>query len=332
MTVIGIIFILLLPYATGIIWNVITRQKETNQIETYLIGFFSIFLIQGVLFALYNFMGMPYEKVCNILTYVTYALMGLGVVGGIICRKEIAADFKKVTFRKDERIMAILMILVIALVVLRVVLLFGYERNDIMLETVRINVMTSTVNTYNPLTGRMYELGLINSKKLISLPLFYTYWCMTYGIEARVLLYIVITLQTVMCMFFACECAMEGILRSNKKMYTCMMFVGVMLLSGDYFEGALGYKVLWNGYLGESIIAAVIIPYTINLIMDFYRLERGDYGDKKWGKRIVRVIRLLITMSCSVFITGIPKGLLLIALCLAAIIVCTTLRFGKEER
>ena len=46
----GLIVILTLPYMAGYIFTSIAHNKETSQIETYLIGFFSVFLVNGAIF------------------------------------------------------------------------------------------------------------------------------------------------------------------------------------------------------------------------------------------------------------------------------------------
>lgn len=333
MNVLGIILILFLPYAAGLIFNIITRQKETNQIETYLIGFFSVFLLQGVVFSAYNFLGLSFDLASKIMTIASWGILIIGLVVGIICYKSfIKPGSLKVTFRKEERVMCLLMLLSFALVILRICMLYKYGRDDIILETVRVNVNTNTINAYNPLTNRPYELGLINSKKLITLPVYYTYLCMTYGINPRVLLYLVCSIQTVICSYFACQSTMFLILKTNKKVYTYSLFMGALILSGDYMKGIMGYRLLWNGYDGTTIVAATILPFIIYLVMFIYRVERGDFGEKKWGKRIVRALQILVCLVSSLFITGIPNGALLIILSLIAIALVCTLRFGREEK
>ena len=332
MNIPGIILLLFLPYPAGLILNIITRQKETNQIETYLIGFFSLFLLQGVVFSLHSFVGLPFELTCKIFTYASLAIVFVGIILIIfVYRKNIKSSIEKMTLKKEEKLVFILMLTAIALVVVRVCSIYDFGRDDIMLETVRVNSLTGTVNMYNPLTSRPYELGIINSRKIITLPVYYTYWCITFGIEDRMLLYIVCTLQTLACLLFACKCAMSTILKTNKKIYTFLMFVGVLLLSGDYFKGAVGYKVLWNGYRGETIVVAVMLPYLIYVIMDMYKIEKGEYGPSKWKYRISRVFRILLTLFASVFITEFTTGAVLIALCLATVIVCCTVKYGREE-
>ena len=333
MFVIGIFLILALPFAIGTVLNFITKQKGTNQIETYLIGFFSLFLIQGIVFSLYNFAGIPYSRCCMIFSVLTYVFLGIFVLIAVIGFKDyIACNIKKPNIRKDEKMVYAFMVIAIIIVVIRVAMLYNFERDDMMLETVRINLITSTVNTYNPLTARPYELGLIGSKKLITLPLYYTYWCMTYGIGPRDLLYTVCELQGVFVVIAACGCAMKRVLKTNKKMYVYLLFVAVLLASGDYFKGSVGYKVLWNGYSGDTIAATAVLAYIVFLILDMYRLERGDYGKPAWGARLIRVFKILLCFACTIFITSIPTGILIILLCLVTMIICASVRFAKEEK
>ena len=333
MYIIGLIMILFLPFFVGTVLNFITRQKKTDQIETYLIGFFSVFLIQGIVFSLNTFVGFDYRFCCNIFSGISYGFCALFILVAIFGFKDfIICGKKKPVIRKDEMLVFGVMTVAIIIVIVRVAMIYGYERDDMMLETVRINVLTSTVNTFNPMTARPYELGLISSKKLVTLPLYYTYWCMTYGIDARALLYIVCELQRVFAIIAACGCAMKRILKSNKKQYLYIMFISLLLASGDYFKGAVGYKVLWNGYSGDTIVATCILAYIIFLVLDFYRLERGDYGDKTMAMRLIRILKILLCFACTLFITSVPTGILMILLCLVTMIFCATIRFVREEK
>ena len=254
------------------------------------------------------------------------------MIGIIRFKDYVLWDANKLALKKEERVVFSILLIAVAVVVARVISIYNFERDDLMLETVRINVITSTVNIYNPMTGRLYELGLITSKKLVTLPLLYTFWCTYYGIDARVLLYIICTLQTFICVLFACRCTMQSVIKSRRKQYLCSFFIAVLLASGDYFKGAIGYKVLWNGYDGSTIIVAVMMAYVIFMIMDMYRLERGDYGKTTWSQRLLRMFKLLICLGATLFMSGLATGLLLIVLCLLSMIVCATLRFGKEEK
>ena len=79
MGIIGVLFIFLLPLVAGSALNTILRQKETSQIETYLIGFFLLFFLQGVVFfpsVLQNVTFVAAYNRCKIL-FAAVALIGV---------------------------------------------------------------------------------------------------------------------------------------------------------------------------------------------------------------------------------------------------------------
>ena len=222
------------------------------------------------------------------------------------------------------------MTIVLALIILRVILLYDFVRTDVMLETVRVNAITGTINKYNPLTGHPYELGIITSKKIITLPAYYTYWCIRYGIEPRLLLYVVITIQTVYCVMQSCYQNALLMVNTKKKHFTILAFVGILILSGDYFNGAIGYKILWNGYSGETIVSAIGCLYMLYLGFSMYKFERGELGTRSWKERIAKFFRMVIVIASSVFLTNLALGAVLLIICLITMIICCTIKGGKE--
>ncbi|MBP5744789.1 MAG: hypothetical protein J6W58_00635, partial [Lachnospiraceae bacterium] len=104
-----------------------------------MIGFFSLFLIQGIVFCLHNFAGINFAGCCTIFSVITYVFTGFFVFIAIFGFSDyIVCGLKKPNIRKDERIVYAFMIMASAVVIVRVVMLYGFERDDLMLETVRI--------------------------------------------------------------------------------------------------------------------------------------------------------------------------------------------------
>lgn len=334
MSILGIIFIYILPFMVGTIVNIIFRKKEISQIETYLIGFFFLFFTQGCCFSLTNVLGWDFGLVSNIFSYFTYGVAIVFVILAIVFRDSVVKPLFR--FEKPSRYEALALSLMIAaflLLILRVVLLEQYVREDVVLNTVRLNLSTNTINQYNPLTNRPYEQGLIMSKKIITLPTYYTYLAKHWGIDARTLVYVIIPIQTIICLYSVYELMMTALLKGvKKKIYISKFILGVMLLSGDYFNGAAGYRILWNGYSGDIIVALIMITYIVHVVMAMYRLERGDEGEPTWSSRIRYILSIMICVISSVFMTSIATGLLMLVLALASIAVCSTWRFGREEK
>lgn len=334
MSVLGIIFIYILPFMVGTILNMAFKKKGASQIETYLIGFFFLFFIQGGCFGLTNVLAVDFEISSRIFSYFSYAAVIIFVIIAIIKRDSVISPlthFEKPT--RYEMTAFVLMMIAFILLVVRVILLKDYVREDVVLNTVKLNLSTGTINQYNPLTNRPYEQGLITSKKIITLTTYYTYLSNHWGIDARTLVYIIIPIQTIICLYFVYELMMSALLKGvKKKVYISEFVLGVMLLSGDYFSGAAGYRVLWNGYSGDIIVALIMITYVVHIVMAMYRLERGDEGEVSWLARIRYILSIMICIVASVFMTSIATGLLMLVLSLASIAVCCTWRFGREEK
>lgn len=349
MDIVGIIAIFLLPYMTGYILSSLFNKRETSQIETYLIGFFFVLLLQGIVFASGQAVSLGFDEMCDTFfnlslgITIVFALVVVCNIIRILIKKnklsENDSQEKSVEvashrpMSRQEWIILAILILVASGIVLRVWLLRPYLRHDIMLETVRTTLYTSTINMYNPLTSQPYSLGLIASRKLITLPVYYSYFSHVYGIDEVLLLYFLLAIQTIMCTYFACIQVMAPMLRNRRKTLVFGVFLGCLLLSGDYFSGAIGEKLLWYGYAGDTIVAGVMLPYMMYIMTRWYRERRGDYGERR-GYVIINVLKIVMCLCAATFITGIATGVLLILITVAAVGVCCVIRFknlGEES-
>ncbi len=342
MDIVGIITIFVLPYMAGYILSTLFNKRETGQIETYLIGFFFVLLLQGVVFIGGQASGISFDQMCELFFSMTLCIgvvFALALVCNIIraiivknrpkSNDEDSALSEPVSHRpmsRQEWVILAILIIVAAGVLARVWLLKPYLRHDIMIETVRTTLSTDTINEYNPLTSQPYSLGLIASRKLISLPTYYSYICRIYGIDETLLLFVFLTSQTIMCTYFACIQTMAPMLRNRRKTLIFGVFLGALLLSGDYFSGAIGEKLLWYGYAGDTIVAGVMLPYIMYIATRWYRERRGDYGVRK-GYVIKNIAKMLLCLTASVFITGIATGALLILITIATVGACCIVRF-----
>ena len=77
MYIFGAILFMVLPYMAGYSCKSIFRWKETNQIETYLIGFFFLFFLQGVVLVPSVWLGKSLSFVCNIMWILCLVLVVL---------------------------------------------------------------------------------------------------------------------------------------------------------------------------------------------------------------------------------------------------------------
>ena len=337
MNIIGIIVILTLPYVAGYILKNILNMKETSQIETYLTGFFFVFLLQGLVFNVgYNVLHHSFAQICMDYNYMMVAMAALLIVAVIVdiakrLRKGKKAEVYHAKYHYGDWILLAVTLAIFAIIVIRIVRLEDYLRMDLMLPTVRTTMSTGTVYEYNPIISEPFTLGLVMSKKIIALPIYYSYLCVNYGIEETFLLYIVLTVQTVMCTYFACMKFIVPVIRNRRRSLIFSVFLGAVILSGDYYSGALGEKLLWNGYAGETIVATVMLPYILYVVTSWYRHERGDQGEKSMAIRVQNVGKILLCFFASVFITSIPTGLLMLVIETVIIGVSSLVRFRIQE-
>ncbi len=322
----GLILLIALPYLSGNLLKTVIRKKEINQIETYLLGFFLVFLIQGVYFTVGSLlMNCSFDTLCDGFDIVVIILTALSLIvlaaGLIIRKKDGTTSVYRRVFSRYDMVLIGIMTLITILVCVRVIGIIDYIRDDYILPTVRTTLSTGTVNEYNPLTSIPYRVGLTTSKKIVTLPVYYSYLCRNFGFEPIVLLYVIMTLLTVVCTYLSCTLFIRTFIKQREKLFLYSIFFGGVILSGDYFNRAIGGRLLWNGYAGSTITTAVMLPYMMYLVISCFKAGRVGVAD---------VIRMLLVFGASLFISSITYGALLIAIT-AAVTLTACLITGHKQ-
>lgn len=337
MYVIGVILLFILPLAAGTVCKGILRWKETNQIETYLIGFFFLFFMQGVIFVPCVFMGLPFSLACTILLAAALGLTGLGLImffwGRFKTKKsEEAEEKKKLPWRKGDKFLYAVMMAVFVLLVVRMILGLDIMRDDIMLETVNTTLHTDTMFTYHPLTGMMMDGGMITSKKIVTLPLFYAAIAKLTGMMPYQLLYLVINIWVLGCSYYACMMLFSKVTAiTRRKIYGYWTVYGLLLLAGDYHKSTITYRLLYQGYEGTTICFGVLMPYLLYVILSWYRQE-SDEEKTTWGMRIMYCLKIALVFAASMVITGLGTGCLFLFATGGIAAVCCLLKSIQEVR
>lgn len=336
MYIIGVILLFILPRAAGCACKGILRWKETNQIETYLIGFFFLFFVQGVVFAPCVFAGLPFSLGCTAIMGISTLVSVLGIVMALFSVlkhskiQEQQGEKKKLPWRKGDKLLFAGMLMVFALLIVRMVLGMDILRDDIVLETVNTTVSTGTMFEYHPLTGMKMDGGMITSKKIVTLPLFYAAIAVLTGIETETLLYIVVNLLVLICSYYVCALLFTKItVYTRGKLYVVWLVYGLLLLAGDYHKSTLMYRILYQGYEGTTICFAVILPYLLYVILSWYRQE-CDEEKTTWGMRIMYLLKLALGGVTSMVITGLGTGLLFLGASAGIAAVCCLLKSIRE--
>ena len=322
MDVLGIVAVFAMPYMSGYIIRNIAGKKEIGQIETYLSGFLFLFLMQGLLISTsYIVLNRSFDEIS---TYVRGAYIAIAVVFVIVfilthtlfITKDVPDRYSH-KLKKEELIMIGITFAIFVLLCVRIIRITDYVREDHMLPMIRIMLNTRTIDVYNPITSTPYVYGVLSSRKIITLPIYYACICDIFGLNEIVLLYVVCTIQTVICTYMSCVLFIIPMIKIRERVFLYGIFVGVLMLSGDYFNKSIGARLLWNGYAGDTIVSVVMIPYVLYVILCAYR-------DKK--VKLSYILKLLLTFISSVFMISLAKGALLIAItagiaCISCIIV-----------
>ena len=336
MYILGAILFMVLPYLAGYSCKSILRWKETNQIETYLIGFFFLFFLQAVVFIPFVWLGKSLTDAIGILyilalfIVVLFAVfMGIHVVAR---RKTELEPVTKQIWKKTDRAYFLMMILVFLLILLRMALGINLLREDIVLETVLTTMQTDSLYVTHPLTGRIMEAGMISSKKILTSPLFYAGIIKMTGMEAEIFLYFVMGVMTLLCSYYAFALLFSQLSTVTRgKRYVFWIIMGLLILSGDYHSGIITYKLLYQGYEGNTVCFAVILPYLLYLIVAWYRKE-SEEEKNTFAIRFMYLTKMVLAFAVSVLVTGLGNGLVFLFMATVITGICCLLKSIKEVR
>ena len=317
----GIILLWIVVYLSGMLFCKISGEKETNQMWKHLIGFFFLVYCQGIFFFGGQLLHWTFHKTALCFSIFLFAVCCAAI---FLCKKELLKSWKKVKqikFKNLEygRYLALLIGLFLGIVY---AVTFGtaMNRTDAVVETVQTTLMTDTMNEYHPFTGQPLELGVIMSKKIITLPFWYaTLSCWT-GFDAVTTVWVVGTLLTMICSLLAFA-ELGGLLffRDFKKTWLLLVFMELMYLSGDYYIGSAGFRQFFYGYSGEVIVATVLIPCIFCVLYRFFGpILREDFPIEKekiswWGL----LLSLGLFVGSSFFMASLAWGILIVIIAVA---------------
>ena len=337
MYILGIILMFILPFAAGTVCKGILRWKETNQIETYLIGFFFVLFLQGVILVPCVFLGLSFDLAAYLILGVNGGIFLLGgmmaVYTALHTRKsEEQEDKRKLFWRKGDKFLYFAMMVVFVLVVVKIILGQDILRDDIVLETVNTTIINGSMFTHHPLTGMMMDGGMITSKKVVTLPLFYAAVVKLIGIEADTFLYLIVNVWIVGCSYYACLLLLSKLTTvTRSKIYSYFAVFGLLLLSGDYHKGTLTYRLLYQGYEGVTICFAVLMPYLLYVIFSWYKKE-SEEEKTTIGMKIMYLLKIGLVFATSMVITSLGTGFLFLFLTAGIVAICCLLKSIREVR
>ena len=312
----GIVLLWIVVYLSGILICKICGEKEASQLWKHLIGFFFLIFCQGVVFFLGQLLSWKFRRTGMILTVI---LLIISMLSLMICAKEIGNLFQKIKSfslkkAKYPKHWALMILLFFAI---GLVVMFGTtaNRDDAVVETVLTTLMTDTMNVYHPFTREPLKIGIILSRKLITLPFWYSLLSIWTGLGAIDTVWTLGTLITVLGSLLAFA-ELGGLLffRDFKKTWLLVVLMELLYLSGDYYVGAAGYRQLFYGYSGEVIAATMILPCVLSILYRFFgRYLRVDFPVEQerislWGL----VTELALCTGCCFFLVPMVWGIYLV--------------------
>ena len=314
----GIVLLWIVVYLSGMLICKICGEKETSQMWKHLIGFFFLVFCQGVVFFGGQLLGWSFSKAGLVLTL---GLLLVSAVSLLVCRKDIKLLFKKVRSfsikkAKYPRHWALLVWLFLGIIL---VVAFGTvtNRNDAVVETAITTLMTDSMNVYHPFTRSPMEAGIILSRKLITLPFWYSMLSVWTGLEAVDTVWILGTLITAVCSLLAFG-ELAGLLffRDFRKTWLLIVLIELLYLSGDYSVGAVGYRQLFYGYSGEVIVSTVIIPCVLSILYRFWvSFFRADFSMAREKISLwAAIVELGLCIGCCLFLTPLIWGVYMAAI------------------
>lgn len=321
---IGVIIVLILGYLTGLLLETIGKGKETSWMWKCLIGFFFLLLCQGPIFMAAQMLQWNFRKAA-FLAAVVLALPA--VLSLIFCGKKLLGNLRAIRGAKRmEKIQLVPYVLLSVLFLGMVFLLFHYSgtlRQDAYAETVQRTLYTDTMNQYHPLTGQQMEM--IFSKKMITLPFFYSMLSLFTGAEGTTMVWVWGSLLTFF-LALAAQSELAGLLfhRDPKKTWLFVLFLELLYLAGDYAAGAFGYRQLLYGYQGETIVAGVLLPLVVaTLYRCFGQVLDTTFDKEREGLSLWKGVLVLgICVGSSLFLTSLATGALLILITVAIFFLC----------
>ncbi|MGN0304912.1 MAG: DUF6077 domain-containing protein [Lachnospiraceae bacterium] len=335
----GIVLLWLTVYLSGMLLGKLGREKETSQLWIHLTGFFFLFFCQGLVFTAAQLLDWNFGQALNVLALV---LGAISLVALILCKKELAAlvDRRKKAVPGREKKSAYLALVFWLWLGIFLVLCKGMvgNRQDALLETMQTTLLTDTMNKYHPFTGQPMELGVILSKKILTLPFWYGALKSWTGFSAQDTVWVWGSFLTITFSLMAFS-ELAGLLfrRDFRKTWLFACLLELLILSGDYVSSAEGYRLLFYGYAGETIVGAVALPM---LLCVLYRLlapifqhqeefDREREGITLWGA----LLKLLLVYASSLFLAPFLWGpvllgiaTLIFGICLGGICIIQRLR------
>jgi len=215
----------------------------------------------------------PFEDSVRLFLGGTVILiLAVFLLHGLLRKRIAAAERKRVVWSElPKRVKAgYLLFTLIVLFQIGLLAMGGriYTVGDMTVETVNTMLQTNTVYQVNPMTGQAYDLGMPMRLKILCLPTFYTILCRIFSASALTMVGRILPICVLLLAYLTYGTLAEAFFPGDRwKKVIFMILVGILIQFGDYMYGMEGFGLLSAGYRGVTIRMAILMPYTISLIL-----------------------------------------------------------------
>lgn len=143
-----------------------------------------------------------------------------------------------------------------------------YLTGDMTVEMVNTMLSTDTIYQINPMTGQAYILGIPMRLKILCLPTFYAILCELFGMSAVGVVWTVVPVLVLVGCYMAYFTVAKALFAEEvQKRWVFMIVVAVILWLANSMYGLDGFGLQYAGFRGVSIRMAVLVPYTVGLVL-----------------------------------------------------------------
>lgn len=297
-------FLLFISYLMGSLIKKLLRDSEQKIPETVLIGTFLMLL-------LWEFLVLPAIKLIASFAVVSRIYSGLllamFILSFIFCYKEMRKQWKTASIHVSGLTLAL--ILLFLMQAGRFLMLMPDVSDDFTAETVNTTLQSDLIYENHPGMGDTFAYGITFRGKLVSLPLFYAYLKGLFSggelfpCHAAVLVYRIIPIWGLLLSYMVyglwADVFFGNTDTSRDRVALFFIGLGFINIFGAYSEDSILYYQMHRGFRGETIVFAVLIPYTIYLCWQIY-------GNKKYAS----IIYLIMTGITTLILTDYQKGVM----------------------
>lgn len=300
------VFLLFLAYLAGILIQKIIGATEGKIQETILIG--SMFL-----FLAWEFLVLPAIKLLASFALVTrvYSIMLLTIctLSVLCCRKEMKMQWtvQKIWLPKAAFVVILLFLLEIGCFIF----IMPDVGNDYTVEMVNTTLQSDLIYENHPFMGDTFVYGITFRGKLVSLPLFYAYLTAIFHCHATEVVYRMVPIWVLALSYISYGLWANLFFEKTKysEWKTVFFYMGLTLLNlfGSFSKQSIFYYQLNRGFLGETIVFSVWIPYGIYLCCNLF-------GNKKYCSIIYLIMVVLTLLTLVDYEMGLIPFLLILVI------------------